>query len=245
MNCPVRTVCPLRSKPFGGQSRGFTLVELVLATLISAMVIGIFSVALSLSLRVWERQQNREPSDLPSLLGLLKWQLSEFEPILIKDEGKQYMIFQGDEQSLTFATGYSVRAISKGVPVIARYVFVPGRGELYYAEMPLDPYHPEPIRRFLKMSPGDTRAWPRFYPVQVGEFSFSYAGGEAAEVSQSVEEGAGIPSAVMVKCSSGGDSVSLSATISVNSPFAKSTLDSNASKAGGLKTRTPRRRGAL
>jgi hypothetical protein len=244
MRCRVKRVYPLKSKSFGGQSRGFTLVELVLATLISAMVIGIFSVALSLSLRVWERQQNREPSDLPSLLELLKWQLTEFEPILIKDEGKQYSIFQGDEQSLTFATDYSVRAISKGVPVIARYIFVPGRGELYYSEMPLDPYHPEPIRRFLKMSPGDTKAWPRFYLVQVGDFAFSYVGGEGAEVAPSVEKGAGIPSAVMVKCSAAGNSFPLSATIFVNSPFAKLTVDSNASKTG-VKTQVPRRRGAL
>ena len=50
-------------------SLGFTLLELVLATLISAIVIGIFSVALSLSLRMWERQQDREPSDVPSLLA--------------------------------------------------------------------------------------------------------------------------------------------------------------------------------
>jgi hypothetical protein len=237
-------VCLPRSKPFGGQSRGFTLVELVLATVISAMVIGIFSVALSLSLRVWERQQNREPSDLPSLLALLKRQLNEFEPILIRNEGRQHSIFQGDEQSLTFATDYSVRAISKGVPVIARYLFIPGRGELYYAEMPLDPYHPEPIRRFLKMTPGDTKAWPRFHLVQVGDFALSYGGGEGTEVAPSAEEGAGIPAAVMVKGSAAGDSSTLSATFFVNSPFTKLTVDSSAAKTG-VDVRIPRRRGAL
>jgi|WetSurMetagenome_2_1015567.scaffolds.fasta_scaffold00917_8 hypothetical protein len=243
MSCRVKMVSQRNGRRILARPQGFTLVELVLATMISAMVIGIFSVALSLSLRVWERQQNREPSDLPSLLELLKWQLAEFEPILIRDGGRQYSIFQGDGNSLAFATDYSVRAISKGIPVIARYVFVPGRGELYYAEMPLDPYHPEAIRRFLQMNPGDTRAWPRFYLIQVGDFALSYAGEEAGGTVPSIEEGSGIPSAVMVKCAAPENTASFSAALPVNSPFAKLTLDSNASKTG-LKAPVPRRRKA-
>jgi hypothetical protein len=244
MSCQVEMASPLKGKRFFAQSGGFTLVELVLATMISAMVIGIFSVALSLSLRVWERQQNREPSDLPSLLELLKWQLAEFEPILIREEGKQHSIFQGDEHSLSFATDYSVRAISKGVPVIARYVFVPGRGELYYAEMPLDPYHPEPIRRFLRMNPGESKGWPRFYLIQVGDFALSYRGEEGNEAVPSVEEGTGIPSVVMVKSASPENSALFSAALTVNSPFGKLTVDSNAAKAG-IKTPNSRRRRGL
>jgi hypothetical protein len=243
MTFPVETVRTPKGQRFFPQSGGFTLVELVLATVISAMVIGIFSVALSLSLRVWERQQNREPSDLPSLLELLKWQLAAFEPILIQGEGKQHSIFQGDEQSLSFATDYSVRAISKGVPVIARYVFVPGRGELYYAEMPLDPYHPEAIRRFLQMSPGETKAWPRFYLVQVGDFALSYAGAEGTESAPSIGEGGTVPAAVMVRVTSPENSVSFSTVLPVNSPFSKLTIDSKASKAG-QKTPVSRRKGA-
>ncbi len=218
-------------------------MELVLATMISAMVIGIFSVALSLSLRVWERQQNREPSDLPSLLELLKWQLAEFEPIPVRDEGRQRPIFQGDGQSLAFATDYSVRAISKGVPVIARYVFVPGRGELYYAEMPFDPYHPEPIRRFLQMNPGETPAWPRFYLIPVGDFALSYAAEEEGNSVSSIDEGTGIPSAVTITSTAPEGSASFSAVLPVNSPFTKLTLDSNASKAG-LKAPVIKRRKA-
>jgi hypothetical protein len=230
-----------RAERILAQARGFTLVELVLATVISAMVIGIFSVALSVSLRVWERQQNRQPSDLPSLLALLQWQLAEFEPILIHNEGRQYSIFQGDGQSLAFATDYSIRAISKGVPVIARYVFIPTRGELYYAEMPLDPYHPAPIRRFLQMNPGETGAWPRFTLIQAGDFALSYAGEEGKEALQSIEEGSGIPSVVMVKCATPENTASFFAALPVNSPFTKLTVDSKASKAG-LKGPAPGRR---
>ena len=236
-------VSPLKRNRLLAQSSGFTLVELVLATTISAMVIGIFSVALSLSLRVWERQQNREPSDIPSLLELLKWQLADFEPVLINHEGKQRAIFQGGEQSLAFATQYSVRAISKGLPVIARYVFT-SEGTVFYAEMPLDPYHPEPIQRFLQMGTGETNSWPRFYAMEVGVCSLSYASGKGDEMASAVDEELGIPSAVLAKCTAGEDSVLFSAVMFINAPFAKEIEDSDAAKSG-LKKVTPKRRGKL
>jgi len=240
MSCQVEMASSLKGKWHFTQSAGFTLVELVLATMISAMVIGIFAAALSLSLRIWERQQNREPSDIPSLLGLLKWQLAEFEPVLINYDGKQHAIFRGDDQSLAFATHYSVRAISKGVPVIARYVFAPG-GVLYYAEMPLDPYHPEPIQRFLQMTPAKTKSWPRFYSIEVGDCSFSYGGGDGGEMASSVDGELGIPTAVLVKCAALGDSAQFSAAMFVNSPFTKLIVDSKAAKAG-LRTLAPGKR---
>lgn len=243
MWCQTEMVSSRKGKRLFAQSSGFTLVELVLATLISAMVMGIFAVALSLSLRVWERQQNRQPSDMPSLLELLKWQLAQFEPILINFEGKQRAVFQGDEQSLAFATHYSVRAISKGAPVIARYVFTSG-GTLFYAEMPLDPYHPEPIQQFLQMGTGDPQSWPRFYAMEIGDCSLSYAGGEGNEMTTAVDEELGIPSAVIAKCTAPGDSALFSAAMFVNAPFTKLIEDSNAAKMG-LKTTTPKGRKRL
>lgn len=236
MGFRVKSMSHRKGNRLWGRSTGFTLVELVLATLISSLVIGIFSVALSISLRVWERQQNREISDTPSLLELLKRQLAQFDPILIQLDGKQRPIFQGNEQSLAFATDYSVRAISKGVPVIARYVFIPGRGELFYAELPLDPYHPEPIEEFLKMSPGNTKSWPRFYLIEVAEFALSYATKEKGEFAEATEDAAGIPSAVRVDCASRGDSASFSATMFVNSPFSETAVGRQPVQ-GGLKSR--------
>jgi len=236
MSFRVETVNRRKGNGLFGRSTGFTLVELVLATLISSLVIGIFSVALSISLRAWERQQNREISDTPSLLELLKRQLAQFDPILIQLEGKQRPIFQGDEQSLAFATDYSVRAISKGVPVIARYVFIPGRGELFYAELPLDPYHPEHIQEFLQMSPGKTKSWPHFYLIEVAEFALSYATKEKGEFAGAPDDAAGIPAAVRVSCASRGDSASFSAMMFVNSPFSETAAGSNPVP-GGLKSK--------
>jgi hypothetical protein len=212
------------------QSSGFTLLELVLATLISALVIGIFSLALSISLRAWERQQNREPSDVPSLLNLLKWQLAQFEPIVIELEGKKHSIFEGTEHSLAFATDYSVRAISKGVPVVARYVFVPGRGELYYAELPLDPYHPEAINGFLQMGLSAAKSWPHFYLTEIAQFSLSYAGEELQTLSPQVDGTSGLPVAVVVSCASKQEPELFSAMMFINSPFNKVTVQSNTGK---------------
>lgn len=220
-----------RIRGLWSQSHGFTLVELVLATLISALVIGIFSVALSISLRAWERQQNREPSDVPSLLQLLKLQLATFEPFQILAEGTRRTVFDGDGHSLAFATTYSVRAISKGVPVIARYVFVPGRGELYYAEMPLDPYHSEPIQKFLKLSPGIRKSWPHFFVTQVADFSLSYLGKEREPRESTFDPAAGLPTAVAVKCISKDSADVVEAIMFLNSPFAKSGQENLAPKA--------------
>jgi hypothetical protein len=161
-----------------GGSAGFTLLELVLATLISSLVIAIVSVSLGFSLRVWEKSQGRQPDDLPSLVELLKWQLANFDPVRIKLDLDKQLVFQGDEHSIAFTTDRSVRALSNGVPIIARYIFVPQEKNIYYAEIPLDPYHSDIVKAFLQMKPGDRKSRTRFYPTQVDSFLFSFNQGE-------------------------------------------------------------------
>jgi type II secretory pathway pseudopilin PulG len=163
-----------------GQSAGFTLLELVLATMISALVMGILATALSFSLRLWERQMNRKTSDMPALLELMKWQLANFDPVPIAtgDGNEARPLFLGDAHSLTFATDRSVKALSKGAPIIARYVFSQADKKLYYAERPLDPYHPDDLKAFLELAPGDEKTWPRFLPTDVESFAIGYAGSE-------------------------------------------------------------------
>lgn len=163
---------------------GFTLLELVLAMLIASLVMGILSTALGFSLRVWERQLNRKPSDMPALIDLLKWQLASMNPVPVRAEGESRIVFQGQEHALTFATDHSVRALSHGVPVVARYLFRPSEKRLYYAEIPFDPYHPEPIEQFMKLEPGKARKqpWPAFHATEVDALTFAFGGeGEALE----------------------------------------------------------------
>lgn len=157
------------------KEHGFTLLELVLATFISSLVIGILAVALSFSLRLWERQQNIRESDAPRVIELLRWQVANFNPVPFKVEDSEQIMFNGSGISLTLATNFSVRAISGGVPVVARYIFDERNKVLYYAEIPLNPYNSDAIDAFLRMAPGDTdRPWPVFYATEVDHFSLQY-----------------------------------------------------------------------
>jgi prepilin-type N-terminal cleavage/methylation domain-containing protein len=181
---------------------GFTLLELVLAMLISSLVMGILSMALGFSLRVWERQYNRQRSDMPAMIDLLKWQLVNLNPVPVRSDMESRIIFQGQEHALTFATDHSVRALSHGVPVVARYVFKPSEKQLYYAEIPFDPYHPEPIEQFMKLEPGKQKSWPQFQSTEVAQISFSYGRGEGAAEKQWTDEKE-IPELVGVMWSNG------------------------------------------
>jgi hypothetical protein len=204
-------------------SRGFTLVELVIATLISTLVMGIIAVALGFSLRIWERQQSQNPSDMPAVMALLKWQLATFEPQHVRIGQESIPVFQGDARSLTFATAHSVKAITRGAPVVARYVFVPRDKALYYAEIPLDPYHSEGIEEFLEMAPGKDKKRKGFFATAAADVSFSYAeDGEAESFEEKWGEDASIPGLVVVNWSPDGQA-RFTAAIVPNSLFPKRT----------------------
>ncbi|MCE5244488.1 MAG: prepilin-type N-terminal cleavage/methylation domain-containing protein [Desulfobacteraceae bacterium] len=156
---------------------GFTLIELVLATFISSLVIGIMAICLSFTLRSWEREQNRTYSDMPALIHLLKLQLACFDPMAVTIDGQKGIFFEGDERSLAFCTDHSVRAITRGAPVIARYVFFPEEKKLYYAEIPADPYHSESVTEFLQMEPRKAeKSGLKFHAVDVANFELTYTG---------------------------------------------------------------------
>jgi len=182
-------------------SSGFTLLELVLATTLSIMVVGMLSVALSFSLRVWEREQNRIQSDMPGLVDLLKWQLGTFDPIFFTIDGKKSLVFQGTGTSLSFTTDYSVKALSKGIPVVARYIFLPKENKVYYAEMPIDPYKPDVLKEFLNRHPDESgKTWPPFFSTNTAGFSFAYAGQEDRDkYLEAWEDDSSIPAVVLLK----------------------------------------------
>lgn len=150
---------------------GFTLLELILATLISSLVMGILSVALTFSLRMWEREQNRQLDDAPAMVELLKLQLASTDNTPMKIGDQTRALFELEDNSFAFVTSHSVKALSKGAPVVARYIFDSGERKLYYSEIPFDPYHPAAIEEFLQIDPHRTDGWPRFYGIEVKEFS--------------------------------------------------------------------------
>jgi prepilin-type N-terminal cleavage/methylation domain-containing protein len=186
-------------------SAGFTLLELLIATFIASLVIGILSTSLSFVLRVWERNHGAEPGDqeITRLLEVMTLQLGTFNPTPVtqgEDKEKQ-PVFAGNQHSLSFTTNYSVKAISKGVPVVARYLFIPGSKHFYYAELPFDPYHIKPLERFLRENPDKKESWPRFYvmDMQLSEFSIAYRGSDGNEFVENWDDASELPQAIMIK----------------------------------------------
>jgi hypothetical protein len=168
-------------------------------------VIGILTVSLSFSLRIWERNRGviSGAQEIVHLLELMTLQLATFNPTPILVTEAKKPLFVGEEQSLTFATNYSVRALSQGVPVICRYLYLPAERRLYYAELPFDPYHVEPIQEFLQMRPSGQESKPRFYgtTMEVTEFSIGYQSKESAQFPDAWEDESGLPLAVLVRIS--------------------------------------------
>jgi hypothetical protein len=135
-------------------------------------------------------------------MGLMSWQLGSFNSFPVRYEGKKRPFFVGKKESMALATDRSVKSLSGGVAVIARYVFDPGEKKLYYAEMPFDPYHSEPIEEFLREKPGEDDSWPAFYSVEVADLSFKYIKEKDGAYEDVEEGGRSLPSIVVVKWSS-------------------------------------------
>ncbi len=204
---------PLRER------EGFTLIEVLLATAISALVMVILSACLSFALRAWEETQDHKPDLSAAVADLLKRQLAEFDPTPIKFEEGAHPFFSGQGQSLSFATSHSVKAISGGVPVIARYVYNPTTKAVYYAEIPLNPYEPETIKDFVKMGIStDARSSIRFYAVELADFELSYSGEGNSQYSDKWDQKDEFPLSVIMRWKTP-DSGEFSQAFSVNSPF--------------------------
>jgi hypothetical protein len=206
--------------PFKNNS-GFTLIELILATVISTLVIGILSVCLSFSLRAWESTQNRKPDHTSAFIYLLKQQLAEFNPAPIKFEDGVHPVFSGSGQSLAFATSHSVKAITRGIPVVARYMFDPRSKAVVYSEMPLDPYHPKSIRDFIqaKDARGDRdKEKYRLFQIELAQFSLLFAGKDSKELSEAWDHPDEVPVEIVLNWA-GQDSSQSSQIFMVNCPF--------------------------
>ncbi|MCE5332958.1 MAG: prepilin-type N-terminal cleavage/methylation domain-containing protein [Desulfobacteraceae bacterium] len=204
----------------GLRSGGFTLIELILATTISALVIGILSVCLSFALRAWESTQNRQVDQTTLMVDLIKLQLSELDPTPIRSEGSVHPVFRGNSSSLYFVSGHSVKAISHGVPVVVRYAYDARKKLLSYSERPFDPYHAKAIEDFSGAGKGrETKDRPPSYEIEMPAFSLSYAGRDATQFSDRWEKSSEIPIEVLLRWT-GEDAREHSRMLMVNCPFA-------------------------
>jgi hypothetical protein len=85
---------------------------------------------------------------------------------------------------------------------VARYLFKPSEKLLYYAEIPFDPYHSEPIEQFMKLEPGKKKSWPAFQSMEAAQFAFAF-GGEKGALENQWNDEKQIPAVVGVRWSDG------------------------------------------
>jgi hypothetical protein len=148
-----------------------------------------------------------DPGDqeIVRLLEVMTMQLGTFNPtpMALKEDKKKQLLFFAGQHALSFATNYSIKSISKGAPVVSRYLYLPGSKRLYYAELPMDPYHQEPLNKFLKEKPTDKETWPRYYAMEMEltSLSFAYRGRDADNFGETWEETTQLPQAILVKLS--------------------------------------------
>ncbi|MDR3569224.1 MAG: prepilin-type N-terminal cleavage/methylation domain-containing protein [Syntrophobacteraceae bacterium] len=217
-------------------SGGFTLIELIVATAISAMVIAIVSVCFSFALRMWQTTANRKPDQTLRLAQLLQRQLAECDPTPINFEHGSSPLFIGKTNSLAFITSHSVKAISKGVPVVVRYTFDPVSRELSYSEMVMDPYRPEKIEQFASSTGQKSEA--RVYKIDFQKFTLNYAGSGASEFSPSWTSTGDMPLEILFTWQ-GADKTAHSMVCMVNSPLPVQVNMLNSSIPGGSAPSSP------
>ncbi len=214
--------------------KGFTLIELILATALSALVIGILSVCFSFAMRAWLSTQNQKPDETFQLADLLKRQLSECDPTPVRfTDNSVHPLFSGQTNSIVFVTAHSVKAISQGVPVVAHYMYDPNSRVLSYSELLLNPYHPAAIENFLAArSSGKKGTNINSYGVDFPEFVLAYAGKESKEFSQSWDSTNELPVEVLLRWK-GNDSVIHAQICMLNAPFSIAVPKILAPAAGG------------
>jgi prepilin-type N-terminal cleavage/methylation domain-containing protein len=215
---------------------GFTLIELIIATAISAVVIGILSVCFAFALRVWGAVLSEKPDPAFELADLLQRQLAECDPTPVKFTEGLRTVFKGQANSIAFVTAHSVKAISQGVPVVVRYTYDAKSRVLYYSEIILDPYHPAAIQEFLANRPsGMDEAKIRSYGVDFQQFALAYAGKDARQFADSWETNDEVPVEVLVSWR-GRDPAGHARRIMVNAPFPIEVQKGQASGAQGVVT---------
>ncbi|MBW1678788.1 MAG: prepilin-type N-terminal cleavage/methylation domain-containing protein, partial [Deltaproteobacteria bacterium] len=109
-----------KQKPLWPQ-KGFTLLELLITVVILSLIVGIAGGAFRLSIRVWEKGEEKmeEFRKTRIVLDRLAQQIKSFYPYWIKEEDKYEIAFQGEANTLTFVSPISLQS-----PMITGLVLV-------------------------------------------------------------------------------------------------------------------------
>ncbi len=123
-----------------GRAGGFTILELLIATLLIAMIVLAAAGAMRLGSRSVEKGEIKimQHERLRAVLDIMDAQLQSELPLQYdNDQGRRFH-FRGDRWSLHFPSSHSVRGGRAGCMMVAYQVFsdpgMPGRSALYVYE---------------------------------------------------------------------------------------------------------------
>lgn len=123
-------------RPHRSQQSGFTLLEVVVATTLMAVLMGILFSGLRLGANAWRRGNERLEAEARKLASVevLNLQLAAAVPALLAGEGKSgrisYLSFRGSPQQLRFLTRTSwARDRSRGLWLVAYQVVATPAGQ--------------------------------------------------------------------------------------------------------------------
>ena len=204
---------PVPGRAPGGRQAGFTLVELIVVVVITAMIMGIVSTSMSFSVRVWDRARGKKVAEYAPLLDLLGQQIRAYQLPLSAEGaesgggGLQSPFFVGKDEYIVFVTTYSLKAVSRGTPVVVRYQYNSSEGRLFYREMIYNPYDSEGITDFTdesltgeKGEPGDS-----VFSAELKGFSFAYYKKDGDEEVQEWDKSENPPDEIVLRYNSGED----------------------------------------
>lgn len=191
------------------RSRGFTLLEALVAIVLAGLVLGILGTSFRFSLKDWEREQERENGGVHAAMRLLAAQLASYDPVAQGGDASNVLSLRGDATRLAFPTFVSMRALHGGGPVLARYIFTPADhgGVLYYAEKSLDENDQAAAREFQEWQPGnaDPADDVAVLTVAAAEVSFAYDRTRDRGRSKTWEHIAELPESVICRYRAPGD----------------------------------------
>lgn len=175
--------------------RGFTLLELMIAVTLLAVIVGILTGALSLAYRTLEKGEKRiavlERNKV--VFSLMEAQIQSAFAAFYKEDGETKSWFAGDEESLTFASNYSIWRGAGGNCLVKYFIKTNdyGRSSLYAEEKVLgteaadeirltDDYESITFEYYLESSLEEGKwveSWPEDEKNLPGKIRISFADG--------------------------------------------------------------------